>query len=606
MSDPTNARPGAAASPEDGDALPTGTRLAEFEIREVLGVGGFGIVYRAWDDALQRDVALKEYMPVSLAGRGSGQRVTLRTSAHDENFALGLQSFVNEARLLARFDQPALVKVFRFWEGNGTAYMAMPLYKGRTLRQLRKERGSAGFDDAWMRALVEPLLGALEVMHAEAVYHRDIAPDNILWCDNNRPVLLDFGAARLVLADRTQNVTAILKPQFAPIEQYAETQSMRQGPWTDLYALAGTCYFMLTGRAPMPATARVMGDEMDSLAHLAPPGCSPQLLQVLDWALAVRPQDRPQSVAQFREALAGRIPAPGGSIDLAAVPEGYEKTIQATMHMAKTQRMPPPAPASPPAAPRPAPAPARQRARDDELETPERSVMLPPKSSSPLKMVLLLLALIGAGAGAWTTRTQWMPMVGLQTAAVPSAGSASAPEAAASTAETTPVAVAASAVEPAPSAAWQPVPAASDAAVAAAEPASEPASAASEPVRVAEKPGHSKADKDARKKALEARIAALKMPPPDLPPPLPSTAPANPAPAAAQVAAKAAPDAVPTTSPSIATPHGLNWREVCTDQEPAKIAACIKKLCDSDLSLQRYPICKRIKRQEEKQSGAAE
>ncbi len=422
MSDSPNARPGAASPPEDGgDALPVGTRLADFEIREVLGAGGFGIVYRAWDEALQRDVALKEYMPVSLAGRGSGQRVTLRSRTHEENFALGLQSFVNEARLLARFDQPALVKVFRFWEGNGTAYMAMPLYKGRTLRQLRKERGSIGFDDAWMRALIEPLLGALETMHDAAVYHRDIAPDNILWCDNNRPVLLDFGAARLVLADRTQNVTAILKPQFAPIEQYAETQAMRQGPWTDLYALAGTCYFMLTGRAPLPATARVMGDELEPLARIAPPGCSPQLLQVLDWAMAVRPQDRPQSVAQFREALAGRIAAPGATIDLETVPEGYEKTIQATMHMAKTQRTTPPSAA---------PTPTRVRARDDdELETPERSVMLPPKSSSPLKMVLLLLVLIGAAAGAWTTRPQWMPLVGLQTAAAPAAESASAAEA---------------------------------------------------------------------------------------------------------------------------------------------------------------------------------
>ena len=602
MSDPTNARPGAASPPEDGgDALPTGTRLAEFEIREVLGVGGFGIVYRAWDDALQRDVALKEYMPVSLAGRGSGQRVTLRTSAHDENFALGLQSFVNEARLLARFDQPALVKVFRFWEGNGTAYMAMPLYKGRTLRQLRKARGAIGFDDAWMRALIEPLLGALETMHDAAVYHRDIAPDNILWCDNNRPVLLDFGAARLVLADRTQNVTAILKPQFAPIEQYAETQSMRQGPWTDLYALAGTCYFMLTGRAPLPATARVMGDELEPLARIAPPGCSPQLLQALDWAMAVRPQDRPQSVAQFREALAGRIAAPGATIVLETVPPGYEKTIQATMHMAKTQRTPPPS-----AAPT-APTPTRMRARDDdELETPERSVMLPPKSSSPLKMVLLLLVLIGAAAGAWTTRPQWMPLVGLQTAAAPAAESASAPEALASEAAT-PVAAAPSAAEPASAAASQAVAAASDAAaVAAAAPTAEPASVAPEPVSVAETPEHSKAAKQARKKALEARIAALKMPPPDLPPPLPSAAPANATPG--QAAAKAAPEAAQAVaSTAAAAPHGLNWRVVCSDQEPAKIAACIKKLCDSDLSLQRYPICKRIRRQEEKQQqGAAE
>ena len=601
MSEPTNARSGAASPPEDGgDALPAGTRLAEFEIREVLGVGGFGIVYRAWDDALQRDVALKEYMPVSLAGRGSGQRVTLRTSAHDENFALGLQSFVNEARLLARFDQPALVKVFRFWEGNGTAYMAMPLYKGRTLRQLRKERGAIGFDDAWMRALIEPLLGALETMHEAAVYHRDIAPDNILWCDNNRPVLLDFGAARLVLADRTQAVTAILKPQFAPIEQYAETQSMRQGPWTDLYALAGTCYFMLTGRAPLPATARVMGDELEPLASIAPAGCSQQLLQVLDWAMAVRPQDRPQSVAQFREALAGRIPAPGATIDLETVPDGYEKTIQATMHMAKTQRTPPPS-----TAPAPAPTPMRapMRARDDdELETPERSVMLPPKSSSPLKTVLLLLVLIGAAAGAWTTRTQWMPLVGLQTATAPVADSASAPEASASAVAPLPLADAASATEPASAAASQaPASASNAAATFTPVPAPDPAAVAPEPEHVAEKPEHAKAAKDARKKALEARIAALKMPPPDLPPPLPSAAPANATPV--QAAAKAAPEAAQAVA-STATPvsHGLNWREVCSDQEPAKIAACIKKLCDSDLSLQRYPICKRIRRQEEQQT----
>ena len=284
MSEPFNDRPGAAPAPQDGtDALPAGARLGEFEIREVLGAGGFGIVYRAWDEALQRDVALKEYMPVSLAGRGAGERVTLRARTNEEDFALGLRSFVNEARLLARFDQPALVKVFRFWEGNGTAYMAMPLYKGRTLRQLRKEAGQGLFDDAWLRAMIEPVLSALEAMHDEAVYHRDIAPDNIIWTDANRPVLLDFGAARLVLGDRTQNVTAILKPQFAPIEQYAETQSMRQGPWTDLYALASTCYFLLTGRAPLPATARVMGDELEPLARIAPPGCSPQLLQALDW-----------------------------------------------------------------------------------------------------------------------------------------------------------------------------------------------------------------------------------------------------------------------------------------------------------------------------------
>ena len=599
MSDPSNTRPGAATPAEDGsDALPTGTRLAEFEIREVLGAGGFGIVYRAWDDALQRDVALKEYMPVSLAGRGAGQRVTLRTSAHDESFVLGLQSFVNEARLLARFDHPALVKVFRFWEGNGTAYMAMPLYKGRNLRELRKERGPGGFDDAWMRALIEPLLGALETMHDAAVFHRDIAPDNILWCDNQRPVLLDFGAARLVLADRTQNVTAILKPQFAPIEQYAETQTMRQGPWTDLYALAGTCYFLLTGRAPLPATARVMGDELEPLARIAPRGCSLELLRVLDWAMAVRPQDRPQSVAQFRDALAGRSAVPGPATTPAsaatASPEpvegGYEKTIQATMRVAPTQRIPPP------------PAPGRYSRHHDELEKPERSVMLPPKSQSPLKALLLLLVLGTAAAGAWTTRQQWMPAVGLKTAALPAVEAASSPDVAASDAAPLPVAASAPVAEAASAPASQAVAAAADAVASApAAPAAEAASVAPEPEHAAQAAAaaRAKSAREARSKALEAKIAALKLPPPVLPPPPPGTTAPTDAPAAAAKPALEA--AAPVASTAALASRAPNWRDVCADQEPAKIAACVKKLCDNDARFEHYPICKRMRRQEMQQ-----
>ena len=594
MSEPSTPRPGAVHPPEDGsDALPIGTRLGEFEIREVLGAGGFGVVYRAWDDALQRDVALKEYMPVSLAGRSTGERVTLRARAHEENFALGLQSFVNEARLLARFDQPALVKVFRFWEGNGTAYMAMPLYKGRNLRELRKERGGAGFDDAWMRALIEPLLGALETMHDAAVYHRDIAPDNILWCDDQRPVLLDFGAARLVLSDRTQNVTAILKPQFAPIEQYAETQSMRQGPWTDLYALAGTCYFLLTGRAPLPATARVMGDELEPLARIAPPGCSPQLLQALDWAMAVRPQDRPQSVAQWRDALAGRIAIPArATVQAAPTPANpaagsgvYEKTIQATTRTAPPQRRPTPS------------APAGHSRHGHDLETPERSVMLPPQSQSPLKAVLVLLVLIAGVAGAWATRQQWMPVVGLQAAAPHAAESASSAMATASVAvaAAAPVAASLPLAEPASAAASQALSVAIDVAASAAPVANATAVA---PEAAPAPAAHSKSAREARSKALEARIAALKMPPPDLPPPPPGTAPANDAPAAAKRTAEAAQPAATTAAPGARPP---NWRDVCADQEPARIAACVKRLCDDDARYQRYPICQRVRRQEERQ-----
>jgi len=618
MSDAPNLRSGAPSSAEDGsDALPVGTRLAEFEIRQVLGAGGFGVVYRAWDEALQRDVALKEYMPVSLAGRSPDKSVTLRSRAHEESFAIGLQSFVNEARLLARFDQPALVKVLRFWEANGTAYMAMPLYKGRTLRQLRKDAPPSTFNDGWMRALIEPLLGALEVMHEAAVYHRDIAPDNILWCDDNRPVLLDFGAARLVLADRTQNVTAILKPQFAPIEQYAETQSMRQGPWTDLYALAGTCYFLLTGRAPLPATARVMGDELVPLVQVAPPGCSPRLLQILDWAMAVRPQDRPQSVAQLRDALAGRIDPPprvgvqvrAGSTESATTSATFEKTIQVT---GRTTPAPRRAPAAPAAA-----APATRPRHEDHFESPERTVMLPPKSGTPFKALLLVLVLVGAAAGAWTTRQQWMPAVGLQALAPPPSDSASAAEASASTpanaAADVPASAAIAASTPVPladaasAAPAAPLPAASDAAVVAAAPASEVASAAPAPVAapivVAEAPSHptraarAKAVADSRAKSLAARAAALPLPPPVLPP-------AD----EARVTSQSRPllAAGPEAAEPASAARGQGPREVCADADPAKVAACVRRLCDNDPRYQRYPVCQRVHRMEEKQQGGSE
>jgi hypothetical protein len=211
--------------------------------------------------------------------------------------------------LLARFDHPSLVKVYRFWEDKGTAYMVMSFYRGSTLKQLRAGM-SAPPGEAWLRSLLDDVLGALDLLHAEGVYHRDVAPDNILVGDDGRAVLLDFGAARRVIGDRTQSFTAILKPTFAPIEQYADVTTLRQGPWTDLYALAATVYHLLSAQSPLPAAARMLQDDMPRLTELPLPEFSPQLLQALDWALAVRPQDRPQTVTMLREALQGEIPVP--------------------------------------------------------------------------------------------------------------------------------------------------------------------------------------------------------------------------------------------------------------------------------------------------------
>jgi hypothetical protein len=328
------------ASAIDHDALPPGTRLAEFEIECVLGIGGFGIVYRAIDHALQRRVAIKEYLPTSLVVRGAGGQIELRSQAQADTFELGRRSFLNEARLLARFDHPSLVKVYRFWEANQTAYMVMPYYEGITLREARRDM-SMPPTEAWLRSLLGPLLGALDVLHRAQVYHRDIAPDNILLLGDasgegdSHPVLLDFGAARHVIGDHTQTLTAIVKPSFAPIEQYAESAQLKQGPWTDIYALAAVVHYCFTGRPPMPATTRVVHDDLPALRTI---GSSIErdfgrryrssLLAAVDHALAVRPADRPASVQAWRDEMnaAGPDGAAAGEAD-AIDPTRIERTV---------------------------------------------------------------------------------------------------------------------------------------------------------------------------------------------------------------------------------------------------------------------------------------
>jgi serine/threonine protein kinase len=282
-----------------GNALPDGARLGEFELRGVIGEGGFGIVYLAWDHLLQRQVAIKEYMPSTLATRSLTTDVTPRADKFAETFALGLRSFINEAQLLASFDHPALLKVYRFWESNGTAYMVMPFYQGTTLKRALIAL-NAPPEEGWLMAQLVPLLDALELMHQAHCYHRDIAPDNILLLDEGRPLLLDFGAARRVIGDATQALTAFLKPGYAPVEQYAEMPSMKQGAWTDLYALGSVLHYAIVGHTPPESVARLVNDAMVPLTRAAAGRYSERFLRAIDHALGVRPQDRPQSVAEMR------------------------------------------------------------------------------------------------------------------------------------------------------------------------------------------------------------------------------------------------------------------------------------------------------------------
>ena len=297
------------------DALPIGARLSEFEILSLLGVGGFGMVYRAYDHSLHRTVAIKEYMPSALAGRSAGQTISTRSTNDQLSLVTGLRSFVNEARLLAQFEHPSLVKVYRFWEANNTAYMVMPLYSGLTFRQARALMQKPP-TEAWLRTVLWSILGALKYLHENNIVHRDVSPDNIFLQDVGPPVLLDLGAARRAVTDATHKHTAILKVNYAPIEQYAGADDMRQGPWTDLYSVAAVMHGCLCNEAPLPATFRVLRDGMPSVQSITQTiqthfgqSYSSEFVGAISHALAIQPTERPQSVQEFSDEMALATPA---------------------------------------------------------------------------------------------------------------------------------------------------------------------------------------------------------------------------------------------------------------------------------------------------------
>lgn len=285
--------------------LPKGTWLEGFEITDLLGIGGFGLVYKAWDPTLEREVALKEYLPESLAFRDAHGLVRLKKESHKETFDAGMRSFVNEAKLLARFDHSALIKVFRFWESHGTAYMAMPYYKGKTLKALQAET-PLPVSGEYLLNMILPMCDALDIMHQQQCIHRDVSPDNVIVEESSgKPILLDFGAARRAIGQCGQSFTVILKSGYAPIEQYAEIPHYQQGPWTDVYALAALAHYLIRGKAPSPAVGRMVHDSHQSLTNDTSLPYEKHLLQALDWGLQIEPDRRPQSMQVFRSALMG-------------------------------------------------------------------------------------------------------------------------------------------------------------------------------------------------------------------------------------------------------------------------------------------------------------
>jgi len=294
------------------DALPAQYRLHWYVIERVLGQGGFGITYLARDTNLDQSVALKEYLPVEVATRRPDAKVTSRTDEHEERYRWGLERFIREARTLARFDHPNIVRVLSVFELNNTAYMVMRFEEGETLAAALERRHALGETDL-MRVLL-PILDGLELVHHAGFIHRDIKPDNIHIRSDGTPVLLDFGSARHSLG-HSRTVTILVAPGYAPFEQYYSSGE-NQGPWTDIYSLGATCYRAIAGRAPLDAIARskgILGSTQEILVPASAVGggrYSERLLKAVDRALSFAEKDRPQSIAEWRKELTtGAAPA---------------------------------------------------------------------------------------------------------------------------------------------------------------------------------------------------------------------------------------------------------------------------------------------------------
>ncbi len=288
-------------------ALPAGTLIEGFEIRRVLGTGGFGVTYLGFDTSLQRPVAIKEYCPEGIAVRAEGDTTLAPGDGElEEAYSYGLTRFLDEARTLARFHHPSIVRVHRFLEANGTGYLIMDFEQGHTLWHVLQR--NAPLQEKVLLAVLVPLLEGLEVVHAENFLHRDIKPPNVFMREKGPPVLLDFGSARLALERKGAELTVLLTPGYAPLEQYSSTE--QQGPWSDLYALGATAFHCMTGHAPTAATERISrlhtgrGDPVpDELKQAASGRYRDLITEAVLWMLEPTPEQRPQHTSELLDAL---------------------------------------------------------------------------------------------------------------------------------------------------------------------------------------------------------------------------------------------------------------------------------------------------------------
>ena len=307
------------------NALPQGYEFQGYRIEQELGAGGFGITYRATELLIGRPVAIKEYLPPAIAVRGRDSISVHPIGPRDRApFDLGVKRFRKEAQALVTFHHPNIVALYRFFEGNGTAYLVMAFEEGMSLGSILKRHGPITEDE--IREVLDPLLDGVALIHQSGFLHRDIKPDNVvIRRADGSPVLIDFGAARQAVAGIHEITQPVVSAGYSPFEQYANAS--RQGAYSDIYALGAMAYACVTGHRPTDATDRLAGTRMMSAVEAGEGRYSETLLRAIDRALAVMAEERPQSVEEWRAMLAGAVdlrPPPA-----AAAPVPTERTAAA-------------------------------------------------------------------------------------------------------------------------------------------------------------------------------------------------------------------------------------------------------------------------------------
>lgn len=292
----------------DGATLKVNSKLNEFTIQQILGAGTFGVTYLAYDNYLDKQVVIKEYFPNDIAIRADSSTVFSKSDHDKESFEYGLDSFMKEAKTIAKFDHPNVVKINSFFEANNTAYFVMDYYKGQDLEVYLQQNPQ--LSEEQILDIIIPLLDGLREVHGKSYLHRDIKPGNIYLKSNGNPMLIDFGATRYSIGAKSQSLSVILTPGYAPKEQYSSRS--KQDACTDIYAIGAVLYKIVTGASPIEASERsdiITNDEPDphiGLMDMNYPNYSEHFKRAIDWALAFKPKDRPQSVRELQNALEGK------------------------------------------------------------------------------------------------------------------------------------------------------------------------------------------------------------------------------------------------------------------------------------------------------------